>query len=670
MNARVPLNPTFLALALAIVAASALSLWWLLRRESRSTLLTIAVLTSLALALRLAYTTDYPRGLNEDEPKVLFAAARAVANGTVLAESNISVPVIMHSLFQAQLIPLLGPGRWAIRGYSLVGGLLCVPAVFAAARALRLSVAPSLAASGLIAVLPWALFYSRVMQGAELTFQQLLLIVALARLVFEPRAFDPRASEGAHAESIPPAVPAGGPPAVPGPLSVPGRAERVGWREWALGSFALTWLLYGYWCTRAMLGMTLVAAVLATGRRRLWCLAIAAVALLLYAPYLVANRDSMFIAQGVNPLYYANFGNLQRFGQRGMETLSTFVWPVAEDGWLTIRAAALHPPFLLLLAAFGALSGVRRALFLLAGFFGGLAPAVLAWGAPSVHRMMMAFPFVVLAASCALEDLAVWRRVRPVASAVLVLAVGWYSVRLYFSDDFWPTESRWQFNWPTTALVESLPLPPSPPVILMQQTTAFRYPRMLVGATDQELDADNWFPTEQGGVYGFTHEGAPLRAFYESLLGPRRVESFGPAFKVTFEPGDWSWLRRHGWSYEVRCGKQSARGQVPVLFQTNFGFTTLACQEPAQHTWRTRWAGPSTPVRLRAGGAVAVDAGSTHLESAAGIDSPIDFTAEPGMEIRVTITTPAFTPSVYASLLALTPAGERLPAWEWAVPEP
>ncbi|MFN8643666.1 MAG: hypothetical protein U0802_19150 [Candidatus Binatia bacterium] len=39
---------------------------------------------------------------------------------------------------------------------------------------MRLSALASLTAAALVAVLPWALFYSRVMQGAELSFQQLL----------------------------------------------------------------------------------------------------------------------------------------------------------------------------------------------------------------------------------------------------------------------------------------------------------------------------------------------------------------------------------------------------------------------------------------------------------------------------------------------------------------
>jgi hypothetical protein len=639
---RVPIRPLFLALAVSIVAASALGLWWLLRREGRLTLLVLAVLTSLSLALRLAYTTDYPNGLNEDEPKVLYAAGLAVEKGTLLAESNISVPILPHALFQGQLVPLLGPGRWAIRAYSLLGGVLCTPAAFAAARALQLAVAPSLAVGGLVAVLPWALFYSRVMTGAELTFQQLLLVAALARLVFA---------------SAPSRAPSAG-----------STGTAAGWREWALGSFALAWMLYGYWCTRAMLGMPFVAAVLARGRQRLWCLAIPVVPLLLYAPYLAANRHSMFIAQGVSPSYYAGFGDWQRLAARTLETLTAFVRPVAEDGWLTIRSAALHPVFLLVVAFCGALTGVRRAAFLFAGFLGGLAPAILAWGPPSTHRMLMAFPFVALAAGCALDDLLVWRRVRQLASAALVLAVGWYGVRLYFSDQFWPAESRWKFDGPRTALLESLPFPPGPPVILMRQMTYFRDARRLVTSDDQDLVVENWFPTDRGAVYAFTSEAVALRPFYEQLFGPRRVETFGWTFKVTLEPGDWSWLRQHGWSYEARCGDRTWRGQVPVLFQPDLTFTSLACTQPAQHTWRARWEGPATPVRLHAGGAAVVEAGGGHFESPASADSIIDFTAEPGMDIRVGVSTPAFQPWVYAALLERTPAGERVPAWERATP--
>jgi hypothetical protein len=641
-------NPTFLAVSLGIVAASAAGLWWLLRGESRGTLLLVALLSSGALTLRLAYPTDYPSGLNEDEPKVLYAAGRAIAQGDLLAESNISVPILPHALFQGQLIFLFGPGRWAIRAYSLVGGVLCTPAAFAAARALQLAVAPSLAVAGLIAVLPWSLFYSRVMTGTELTFFELLLIAALARLVFAP--------------VTPPASATGDQPRVPSP--------RPPAPAWLLGSFALTWLLFGYWCTRSMVGMPIVAAALARGRRRWWCLGILLVALALYAPYVAANRGSNFVAQGVNPTYYANFGDLGVLARRTWEALTSFVRPVAEDGWLTIRSAAMHPPLLLLIAALGALTGVRRGIFLLAGFFGGLAPGVLAWGPPSTHRMLMAFPFVALAAGCALHDLVVWRRARVLASVALVAAVGWWSVRFYFSDAFWPLETRWTFDPSRTAVIESLPVPPAPQVVFMRQITFFRDPRRLLTPSDAELAVENWFPGQDGGIYVFTFEAAPLRAFYDQLFGPKRVEVFGATFKVTLEPGDWSWLRQHGWSYEWRCAAETRRGQVPTLYQMRVTFVAVGCDQENQHTWRGRWVGPPTPVRLRITAPAVVQAGTQRFDTGPvrGDDVFVDFVAEPGMDIRIDAMTPRFQPWIHAALFERTPAGERVPPWDRVVP--
>jgi hypothetical protein len=659
----VPLNPTFLLLSLAIVAASALGLWWLLRREAGATLLVLALLTSLGLAARLAYTTDYPTGLNEDEPKVLYAAGKAVERSTLLAESNISVPILPHALFQGQLIPLLGPSRWAIRGYSLVAGVLCTAAAFVAARAVQLSVAPSLAVAGLVTVLPWSLFYSRVMTGNELTFFQLLLVAALGRLVFPLGA---RAARPLPDRDKPPAAAAARAPA----LAAPAAEEPAALAAWALGSFALAWLLYGYWPTRSMLPLVFVAAVLATGLRRLWCVAIAVAALLLYAPYLFANRDSVFITQGVNLGSFAGLADPIGLAHRMLDTLTVLVQPRAEDGWLTIRSAAMHPFWLLLVASLGILAPTRRTLFLAAGFLLGLAPTVLAWGPPSTHRMLMAYPFVALAAGSALDRLRA-PRLRRGASAALVALVGVWSVRLYFSDEFWPQESRWVFDWQRTELIESLPPSDGLQVVFLRQISYFRDPRRLLKGHDTELAVNNWFPSDGGAVYAFTWEALPLRSFYDQLVGPARVRSFGAAFTVTLEPGDWSWLRRHGWSYTAECPPQTRRAQVPVLFHPHLTFSFMTCEHPSRHTWRARWVGPQTPLRLRARGATFVEADNRSIDSTAeGEESVVDFTAEPGMDITVSVTAPPLQPWVYAKLFERTPAGERVPAWESVVPAP
>jgi len=94
------------------------------------------------------------------------------------------MPVLLNSLFQAQLVPLVGPSRWAIRLYSLATSVLSSPAAFALGRGAGLAVGASFAVAGFVAVLPWSLFYGRIAIGGELVFHELLLLGALARLLF------------------------------------------------------------------------------------------------------------------------------------------------------------------------------------------------------------------------------------------------------------------------------------------------------------------------------------------------------------------------------------------------------------------------------------------------------------------------------------------------------
>jgi hypothetical protein len=686
-------DPRFVLLALAIIAAALGSLAFLLRDERPRTWLALIALAAAGLALRLLYDGDFPRGMSEDEPKVLSAALRALREGTLLAESNISVPVLMHALFNGQLVPWLGPGRWAIRLYSLIGGVLSVPAAFAAARALGVSVAAAFGSAALIAVLPWALFYSRVMQGAELTFQQLLLIAALARIIF------PRAAEAFPPfERIPPFEEGGaggifqtlfgGKPRAAQDTDreraagVEGAVEKSPLTplfqrgEVAIASFALAWLAYGYWCTRSMFALPILAALLARGWRRVWCLVPLAVGLAAYAPYVVANRHSMFIAQGFDPRRYGDGGGLMVLAGRVVESLHALGAPVAEDGWLTVRAAAMHPPLLLMLAAAGVVSALprgsaggswRRTLFLGGGFALGLAPSALAWGAPSAHRMLMAFPFVALAAGCALDDLVPRPRWRWAAVALIAVATGWWSARLYFSDDFWTDEARAAFDWQRTALVESLPFDARPPVFFLRQVTQFREPRRWVAPDDRALTADVWLPGDEGGLYAFSAPAAPLRPLYEQLLGADQVRRFGDAFSARFAPGDWSRLRAHGWQYELRCGDQVRRAQVPALHQMNMGFPELACSAPAQHRWDGRWNGPPARLVLRAGAPFSV---SAPRPATAPASPPYELTidVQPGDALRVEATTPAGTPWSDVALFERDAAGEHVPPWDYVHP--
>ncbi|MDX2171464.1 MAG: hypothetical protein SF182_30650 [Deltaproteobacteria bacterium] len=666
-------DPLACILALAIVAAALGSLGLLLRGEPPRTWLALLALTAAGLALRLLYDGDYPRGLNEDEPKVLSAAIRALREHRLLAESNISVPVLMHALFNGQLVPWLGPGRWAIRLYSLAGGVLSIPAAFAAARALGVGSSGAFGSAALVAVLPWALFYSRVMQGAELTFQQLLLIAALARLIdppFEkggaggiseqPAADQPRAAQDTQQADARGGV--GKSPLAPllrrGETAPLLRKGELG--ELAIASFALAWLAYGYWCTRAMFALPLLAALLARGRRRLWCVLPLLIALAAYAPYVLANRHSMFIAQGFDPARYGDGAGLAVLIGRVVESLHALIAPVAEDGWLTVRAAAMHPGLLLVLAAAGALTSWRRALFLGGGFALGLAPSALAWGAPSTHRMLMAFPFIALAAGCALDDLIPRPRLRRAAVALVAAATAAWSAQLYFSDAFWTPEARAAFDWQRTELVESLPFDPAPPVFFLRQMTQFREPRRWVAPDDRALTADVWLPGPEGGLYAFAAAAAPLRPLYEQLAGADQVHVFGDSFTARFAPGDWSRLRAYGWRYTLRCGDQERRAQVPALHQMNMGFAELACSAPVQHQWDGTWDGPPTAVVLRASGPFSVQTPRGRSEAAAGPPYELTLDVQPGDALRVAATTPAGEPWSDVALFE----GERVPAWE------
>jgi len=357
------MNPQFLLFAAAVLLAYAASLWWMLRRESVHALLALVALCGVAAALRLVYTTDYPAGLNEDEVKRLFCATAELGRGSLWSDDCTGWPALLEVLFQAQLAPLFGAGRWAIRTYPLVTGVLSVPLTFAAARGLRMRTIGSLVAAALVAVLPWSLLYGRVSSGGELIFHEMLLVAALARLV--------------------------------------GGSGR--WAEVGIGALGIGGLFYDYGCGRPLVLLPLGAALLARGWRRALCVAVTIVGLLTWAPYVWHAYLPVFLnsftahvqVDAATPLWARAATGLLAVGR-------ALVWPLASDGWLTVRAGAVHPWLALALAAVGVLVPKVRSLFLLGGFFLGVAPGMLTDGpAPSAHRLLMAFPFIALAAGSA-----------------------------------------------------------------------------------------------------------------------------------------------------------------------------------------------------------------------------------------------------------------------------
>lgn len=621
-----------LALASGILVAYAASLWWLLRRESATALIGIVAVCGVALSLRLAYTTDFPAGLNEDEPKILGCANADLRRGRLWVEGCTGLPALLNTLFQAQLVPVLGPNRWAIRSYSLVTSVLSSPAAFAVGRGAGLALGSSLALASFVAVLPWSVFYGRISVGGELVFHEMLLLAALMRLVF---------------------------------------AEGV-WAAVGVGTLGQSLLFYDYFCGRLIAPITVVAAVLARGRRRLLCLAIPLFALVSWLPYLQSDPPNG-IRGVLRDLVHEGFAThpLQTLWERTLVTVPALVRPGGADGFLTVRAAAMHPRLILVLAGLALLLSVRRfrlMSFITTGFLIGLAPAVFSNSIfPSPHRMLMAFAFIALAAAAALDAIP-WRNLRIVVTSCAIAVIGVQSVHLYFSSKFWSPNSRAVFDWETTGLVEALPAPPHEPLIIMRQVGYYITPR--AGAdTYTWLTMGNWFPPNNTpSLYAFTGQAALLLPFYESLVGQQRIQSFGRAFLVRFEGADWSWLRQHGWAFEARCGKLASHGAMPTLFQPSLDIGDIVCSEPITDTWQARWSGPATQARLLYAGTAVVEVDGNRVVDKT--DKPTgqtsaDFSLQPAASIKVTVTD---FPWVWAALVQLTPAGERLPPWEWLSP--
>lgn len=620
-------------LGVIFLLAYAASLWWLLRRESPEALLAVAVVCALSLSLRLIHTYDYPRGLDEHESRHLEGYVHEYAAGNPFGVTH-NMPVFMNGALSVPLVPVFGV-RWAARMAPLVGGVLSSAAAFAAARALGLRVGPGLTAAALLAVLPWSMFYSRLSLGAEMFFHQLLLIAALSRLLFA----------------------SGGVPEV------------------LIGALGLGFLLYDYHAGRVMLGLPLAAAILAPRGRRLLCLAVLVLGAATYIPYFVYSGHATYAWVALKPtaadsIYHQGLATdpLATLLSKTEASLRVLAQPVGIDAFFAIRAGAMNPLPVLAVAALGVLVGLRRGLFLFAGFAGGLLPSILSEGnGASSHRVMMALPFIPLAAALAFDRLtrAAWGGL---VAALFVAVVGAQSVLLYFSPDFWHPESRARFDWEKTELAEALPARGDGRVIVMQQLEYFGRVRLLNPAVEI-LSVENWYPNaDEPTTYAFTQEAAPLAPFYSMLLGGQRVTGIGGAFLLRLEAADWSWMRRHGWTYRARCGDQTFAAQVPALYHWALEPGGLVCREPVVHTWSGRWNGSARLLRLRGyRAAVTVDGPRGRLvEGELPDHGYLEFDAEPDETLRIEARTPGA--AVFIGLYEAVPSGLRIPAWESVSP--
>ena len=613
------------ALALAICVAYAAALWWLLRRESAAAIAGLVALMGIALAVRIWNTNRFPGGLIEDEPKMLRCAGEALQRGQIANGECVGIPLVFQTLFEVQLEPLLGPTRWAVRSFSLITSVLSVAAAYAVGRALALEVVPSLGIGALVACLPWSIFFGRIALGGELVFHQMLLLAALARLVVMTGA----------------------------------------WPDVLVVALGLCGLLHDYFCGRAMVPMPLVAAVLARGRNRLWCVAVLGLAFVGWVPYLVGNAPNAVI--GLTPAYTNAVAALSLSAQRTVRALVPP--PTGRDSWFTIRAVSVHAPWLLGLATVGSLTGVRRGLFLWAAFLGGLAPSVFSEGElPSAHRMLMAFPVIAIAIGCAL-NLTPTRVGRALATLAVAALAGAWGVRSYFSTAFWPYDSRLVFSPDRTDVVESLPPAPHPHFIVSRHLGYYFGPRGLLDTDYETHSAGNWLPRDGVALlYVFDPQEAPLRPFYEQLVGAERVRPFGTAFTVSLEARQWSWIAQHGWAYTTRCGADVRRAVVPTFYSVMLGFANLQCDVPLTHTWHGRWQGAPADLRLHCNGDVAVETSRGVALQRHGQALSVDFHVEPGDTVQVTLVTPPPDTSATARLMERIHGIERVPLWESVAP--
>ncbi len=619
---------------IVILGGYGVALWWLLRRESPWTFVALALLCGLSLTLRLVLTDGYPWAIAEDEPKFLGCAVQALARGSIASESCVHIPYLLGSLFQAPLVPYIGANRWSMHSYSMLTGVLATPVLFAAARAMGLRTASSLVVGGLVAVLPWSLYYGRMIFGGELIFHQALMIAGLAGLIW----------------------------------------RRGGWPEALLAGFGLCLLLWDYWAGRSMVGMPLAAAVLATGWRRLWCVAVIAIAFLGWYPHLATGPadanvglsleggHGATVAGGFHPGYAtAPWETAKARTELAFRTLAE---PVAQESIFTMRSVAMHPVPLLALAAIGLLTGVRRGLFLLGGFVAGIAPGIAsATFAISAHRIMMAYAFIALGAGAAV-NIAPWRWLR-VPLAVLVFAgVALWSVPFYFSDQFWPAWFR-QEEAELTQLADAIAEAPPAHLIAMSQIGFYGY---LTGAAADSppMMMDNMIPADNQAVtYAFTWQASLLRPQYDRLF-PKRVRPVGrKSFLVTLEAADWSWFRQHGWTVDVRCGDVTRSLQMPFLFNTAFIPSEFRCETPPTFVWRAHWSGPATAMDLAFSGSATVEA--TGLAAAAeGFETHLPFSLPADTDVTISLTVPGLPPT--AILLEAGPGGMRVPDWERFTP--
>jgi hypothetical protein len=614
-----------------------------LGEEAAAPRFAVALVTLAAAALRLYRSGEFPAYVTEDEAKTLAEALDVLRQGDLLLlfrNAEIVFPITLSVIFKATLVPFFGPTRWAIRAHSILCGVLAVPAAFAVGRSFGFRVGPSLALAAFFATLPWALFYGRVDLGISIVFHQLLLLGALVRIV-------------------------GG---------------RGGWPEVAIGGLALSLLLYDYHPGRAMVVLPMLAAVLpAPPVRRLMCLAIVAIAAVAFVPHVATTGYDPLFFYRTHPGLVVDSGfavNPERTWEVITRHAQAFVTPANwPDPVLSVRFGSWHPWILLLLAAAGVFRSWRFAFLVLTGFGVGLLPSVLStgWG-PSSRRLLLAYPFLSIAAAAALDAIRP-AMVRNLVAAATVAVVAVQSVQLFFAAETWPASANDERESQLTRVLESLPLDGERAVLVDRSFGYYIRPLTTAGYSIAFLGAGNWLPPETGASYGFGPFAAPLRPFYAAMPGSLRITDFGRGFHLEAPAGDWNWMRQHGWNYSIRCPDAASHGWVPTIFHEWLTASFWCGGDSARHRWHGRWNGPRTALRLRDQSVPSVEirSGATTRmvrPNGDGESKPLSFVVAKGDEIIIETTTrpPDMVPMTALFVDVEDPAAEILPQWDFVTP--
>lgn len=570
-----PFSP--LILTFVCLVAYGASLWWLLRDESRRTLVALSLVSLVALALRVIFIYDYPPGVNDDEVQTIAAAFAARDSGRIFMP-GVEGPILHAVLFQAPLVSVLDSLFWAMRWYPMALSVLAIPVCFSIGKALRLTSLASYVLTALVTVLPWSLFWSRLPWGGEIIFYQCLLVAAVARVIWQKG----------------------------------GRGDVL------VGIVGLSGLLWEYTGAWSMLSMPFIGMVLAPDwRSRKNSLFILIGAIAAWLPYLV-DISSWWV--------YISQKAVDSTTQRTLEstyityrplverTLETFIAPVGNSSWISMHSVAIHPLAVLITAALGLLCvSPRKTLFILGGFTAGISTAVVSYqSAPSTHRMMCAFLFVSIASAAFFNALATrltnprYSRVAPLAAGVFLLITASQSIALFFSPVFW-TQSSGVFFHGETLISESLRLPAESKTVL--DAEIFRYLKVRNPRQNQYdiLTYENVQPTEPRRQT-LSRPFKQWFSLYQDALPNGQTQLFGEAthpqsLLATFTQADILKWSQYGWNLTISCADGSLPPKsvrTPLLaVEQRIAIANMPCGQVKEYTFSASWQGSPTDLTLR-----------------------------------------------------------------------